>query len=63
MRELTSKKAARDARKLINDSYTFNDPKYYGADDSSLIEDHGTSHVSVLDKDGMAVSVSSTINV
>lgn len=38
-------------------AYYVEDPKQY------VTEDHGTSHVSVLDEEGNAVSITSTINL
>ena len=35
--------------------------EYYEAD-FDLVEDEGTSHMNILDKDGMAVGITSTIN-
>jgi gamma-glutamyltranspeptidase/glutathione hydrolase/leukotriene-C4 hydrolase len=51
-----------DTRSKIKDSVTFDDPEYYGAV-SHTPEDNGTSHVSVVDGNGMAVAVTSTINL
>ena len=61
-KNLTSLAWALDARSKINDSFTSNDPEYYGAVVYTP-EDRGTSHVSVLDGDGMGVSITSTINL
>lgn len=36
--------------------------EYYSNDKTAHAEDHGTSHVSALDHEGNAVSVTSTIN-
>lgn len=46
----------------IDDKITSNDPEFYGAVTYNP-EDHGTAHVSVLDQKGMAVSVTTTINL
>lgn len=62
MRNLTSEMLAEETRAKINDSFTSNDPEFYGAV-TYQPDDHGTSHVSVLDGDGMAVSATSTINL
>lgn len=63
MANLTSEQLATETRAKINDSYTSNDPAYYGAVTYNPSEDHGTSHISVLDGDGMAVSLTSTVNL
>ncbi len=47
----------------INDSFTVNDPSYYGADIYLPVEDHGTAHASILAPNGDAVSVTSTVNL
>lgn len=62
MRNLTSEALAAETFAKINDSYTYNDPEFYGAVTYSP-EDSGTSHVSVLDANGMAVSATSTVNL
>jgi len=59
---LTSESLATEARNKINNLKTVNDPEYYGAVSYSP-DDQGTSHVSTLDKDGLAVSVTSTVNL
>lgn len=61
VKNFTSADYAENIRRLINDTWTSNDPNFYGAVTSNP-EDHGTCHVSVLDEDGNAVSVTSTIN-
>ena len=60
--KLVSQSLATETRKKINDSFTTNDPSYYGAVVYNP-DDQGTSHVSTLDKDGLAVSVTSTVNL
>jgi gamma-glutamyltranspeptidase/glutathione hydrolase/leukotriene-C4 hydrolase len=48
-------------RQKIFDNITFQDPGYYGA--RTLAKDnHGTAHISILDADGSAVAVTSTVN-
>ena len=59
---LTSEEWALEARMKINDAQTYNDPSYYGAVTYNP-EDKGTSHISILDQNGMAVSVTSTVNL
>ncbi|XP_014274888.1 glutathione hydrolase 1 proenzyme isoform X3 [Halyomorpha halys] len=59
---LTSSQYAMKTRLRINDTRTYNEPNYYGAVFYNQ-EDHGTAHISVLSKDGDAVSVTSTINL
>lgn len=41
--------------------HTSLDPKFYGAH-FSLPEDHGTENIAVIDENGNAVAVTSTIN-
>lgn len=53
---------ADETYRKINDSFTSNDPEFYGAVTYNP-DDHGTAHVSVLDQNGMAVSITSTINL
>lgn len=62
MEDLLSEKYANDVRLRIKDDETFNDPEHYGAKFYNQ-EDHGTAHISVLDENGDAVSVTSTINL
>ena len=62
MKNLTSEQLATETRAKINDSFTSNDPEYYGAV-TYTPEDQGTSHVSVLDGDGLAVAATSTVNL
>lgn len=51
-----------ETRSKFNDFNTCDDPEFYGAVHYNP-SDKGTSHVSVLDADGMAVSITSTINL
>lgn len=51
-----------ETRSKMCDSTTSDDPAYYGAA-CYAPEDKGTSHVSVVDETGMAVAVTSTINL
>jgi gamma-glutamyltranspeptidase/glutathione hydrolase/leukotriene-C4 hydrolase len=61
-KNLTSEEWAKDTRAKINDSFTSNDPAFYGAV-TYTPDDKGTSHTSVLDADGMAVSATTTVNL
>ncbi|CAH2075998.1 unnamed protein product [Thlaspi arvense] len=58
--DMLSPKFAQDLKSKINDEKTF-DPKYYGAKWNE-INDHGTSHLSIIDSERNAVSMTSTIN-
>ncbi|XP_057373381.2 scoloptoxin SSD14-like [Daphnia carinata] len=51
-----------ETRSKMCDASTWDDPAYYGAA-CNAPEDHGTSHVSIVDETGMAVAVTSTINL
>ncbi|XP_043236998.1 scoloptoxin SSD14-like isoform X1 [Amphibalanus amphitrite] len=62
MANLTSRDYAEYIRGLIDDSRTFNDPDHYGVD-VAPVSDSGTAHVSVIDAEGNAVSVTSTVNL
>lgn len=59
---LTSPDYATYIRSLISDNQTYNDYEHYGAN-FSVVEDHGTAHVSVLHENGDAVAATSTINL
>ena len=61
VQKLTSDDFAYKTFKIINDTQTSNDPKYYGGDFAAPLI-HGTSHTSVLAPNGDAVAVTSTIN-
>ncbi|CAA7037839.1 unnamed protein product [Microthlaspi erraticum] len=58
--DMLSPKFAKGLKKKINDEKTF-DPKHYGGK-WNQIEDHGTSHMSIIDSERNAVSMTSTIN-
>ncbi|CAL9045229.1 unnamed protein product [Musa banksii] len=58
--DMLSPKFAEDLKKTINDNKTF-PPNYYGGR-WNLINDHGTSHLSIVDSDRNAVSMTSTVN-
>jgi gamma-glutamyltranspeptidase / glutathione hydrolase / leukotriene-C4 hydrolase len=53
---LSSEALAAKTYAKVNDSFTSNDPKFYGAVSYSP-KDHGTSHIYVLDGNGMAVTI------
>jgi gamma-glutamyltranspeptidase/glutathione hydrolase/leukotriene-C4 hydrolase len=59
-RNITSKQWAYETRKLIS-NYA-HPTEYYGGN-FTFRNDHGTTHISVIDKHGNAVSVTSTINL
>lgn len=58
---MTSDVYAEQIRSKIMDHTTF--PEGYYGNMNSVPETHGTSHVSVVDEDGNAVAVTSTINL
>lgn len=64
-KNLTNEEFIKDTLSKISDSQTSQDEKFYGLDlnSTSPAEEHGTTHISVLDEDGNAVSVTSTINL
>ncbi|KAG5666826.1 hypothetical protein PVAND_014836 [Polypedilum vanderplanki] len=61
MENLLSQNYANEISSMINDTKTFNDPKYYKPF-FEIIEDKGTTHMSILAPNGDAISVTSTIN-
>lgn len=61
METLASKSFADETFDKFNDSFTSNDPAFYGAVIHNP-DSKGTSHISVLDRDGFAVSVTTTVN-
>ncbi|CAI9109296.1 OLC1v1009098C1 [Oldenlandia corymbosa var. corymbosa] len=60
LNDMLSIKFAKELQKTIYDTMTFS-PPYYGGR-WNQINDHGTSHLSIIDKDRNAVSITSTIN-
>lgn len=59
---LTDPEYANNLRGKIMDNTTFQDPKHYGAIYYDK-GDHGTAHISIIDKNGDAISVTSSINL
>ncbi|KAG5245245.1 gamma-glutamyltranspeptidase [Salix suchowensis] len=58
--DMISPKFAQELKKTIHDNMTF-DPGHYGGR-WNQIDDHGTSHLSVVDSEQNAVSMTSTVN-
>lgn len=61
LKQLEDPEYAETIRKSINDNLTYNDFEHYGAN-MSVVEDHGTGHVSILAPNGDAVALTSTVN-
>lgn len=61
LNEFTNKTYAKHIRNLIWDNQTFNDPHHYGHIFDNG-KDDGTAHISVLARNGDAITVTSTIN-
>lgn len=61
MQNLSNPEYAKYIRELIDDEKTFSDYEYYGANFSQP-SDHGTAHISIVDSNGDAIAVTSTIN-
>ncbi|OQV23352.1 Gamma-glutamyltranspeptidase 1 [Hypsibius exemplaris] len=59
---LKSHELAHQTKELIKETHTSNDPAYYGVKVLSPVGQVGTSHMSILDKDGNAVALTTTIN-
>ncbi|CAG5045037.1 unnamed protein product [Parnassius apollo] len=59
---ITTPEYAAEIRQRINDSYTSNDTSVYGATEYNK-PDAGTAHISIIGKNGDAVSVTSSINL
>ncbi|CAN7984758.1 unnamed protein product, partial [Ixodes hexagonus] len=59
--KLTSRQHALAARKLIDDSRTFDDPALYSGR-GPFRPDHGTAHASFLSPNGDAIAVTGTVN-
>lgn len=58
---MLSTEFANKIREQIDDTATSDDPRHYGGE-YRVIEDKGTSHVSILAPNGDAISVTSSIN-
>ncbi|KAI4317214.1 hypothetical protein L6164_025104 [Bauhinia variegata] len=58
--DMLSPKFAQMLKKTINDSKTY-DPSHYGGR-WNQIQDHGTSHVSIIDHERNAISMTTTVN-
>lgn len=52
---------ADEIRQKISDKETSYDPKHYGGE-FNIVNDHGTSHISIIAPNGDAISVTSSIN-
>ncbi|KAK9991086.1 hypothetical protein SO802_026071 [Lithocarpus litseifolius] len=58
--DMLSPKFAKELKKQINDNMTF-DPSHYGGR-WNQIHDHGTSHLSIIDRERNSVSMTATVN-
>ncbi|KAM0845148.1 hypothetical protein ACQ4PT_056560 [Festuca glaucescens] len=58
--DMVSPKFAAELKRTIYDNMTF-PPKYYGGS-WNILQDHGTSHLSIVDCERNAVSLTSTVN-
>ncbi|RCV33929.1 hypothetical protein SETIT_7G122100v2 [Setaria italica] len=58
--DMMSQTFAAELKKTIYDNMTF-DPKHYGGR-WDILQDHGTSHLSIIDSERNAVSMTSTVN-
>lgn len=59
---MTSPAFAESIHKKINDSRTWHDPQHYMVEFAQSLGPEGTSHLSILDENGNAVSLTTTIN-
>ncbi|XP_031630492.1 glutathione hydrolase 1 proenzyme-like [Contarinia nasturtii] len=60
-RKILSTEFGNEIREQINDNGTSHDPKHYGGE-FQVINDKGTSHMSIIAPNGDAISVTSSIN-
>ncbi|RKP19744.1 ARM repeat-containing protein [Rozella allomycis CSF55] len=60
VKQSVNKTFADSMRKRIHDDETF-DPEYYSSAKIEGIDDHGTTHISIIDKDGISFSLTSTV--
>lgn len=58
---MSSIEFAEQIRKQIDDNTTSDDPEHYGGE-YQVVNDKGTSHVSILAPNGDALSITSSIN-
>ncbi|KAJ1910649.1 hypothetical protein H4219_006157, partial [Mycoemilia scoparia] len=61
VKKQTSKKLAAEIHKKISDNHTF--PVEHYEADYDVLHDHGTSHLSVIDENEMAVALTTTVNL
>ncbi|XP_075542024.1 scoloptoxin SSD14-like isoform X2 [Dermacentor variabilis] len=59
---MTTPEWAAAVRNLINESFTFDDPTYYGFVNNSLPKDGGTAHATFWGDNGDVIAITSTIN-
>lgn len=63
LNKLTSREYATTLGHLINNFTTYDEIKHYGAyEDLRIRNEHGTGHISILARNGDAVSVTTSIN-
>lgn len=62
VKDMVNKERGEQLRRKIDDQRTFNETSHY-ADTWAKVKNHGTTHTSIVDEYGMAVSATSTINL